>query len=57
MADISKIKLPNNDQYDLKDQYARERVSNHIIFSTTQPSSSTQTTGDIWVVIIQDQEE
>ena len=54
MADISKIKLPNDVQYDLKDSQARDQISilsNHIIFSKTQPASSLQTTGDVWVVI------
>lgn len=55
MADISKIKLPNNEtQYDIKDSQARSQISlleNHIIFSKTQPASSAQVAGDIWVII------
>ena len=55
MADISKIILPNDEvQYNIKDVQARNQISilsNHIIFSKTQPASGVQTTGDIWVVI------
>ena len=55
MADISKITLPNDQvQYNIKDAQARNQISmlsNHIIFSKTQPASGVQTAGDIWVVI------
>lgn len=55
MADISKIILPNDEaQYNIKDSQARNQISmlsNHIIFSKTQPASNIQTAGDIWVVI------
>ena len=55
MADISKITLPNDEvQYNIKDSWARNQISalsNHIIFSKTQPASNVQTAGDIWVVI------
>lgn len=61
MADISKIKLPNNEtQYNIKDSQARGQISllkNHIIFSKTQPASSAQVAGDIWVIIKETQQE
>ena len=55
MADISKIKLPNNEQYDVKDAAGRSLISNKIILSASQPTSSTQVAGDIWIVLDQDQ--
>ena len=55
MADISKIKLPNNEQYDVKDAASRSLISNKIILSASQPAPSTQVTGDIWIVLDQDQ--
>ena len=42
---LSKIVLPNNQQYDIKDPVAR----NHIVVSSTEPSN--QKTGDAWFVI------
>lgn len=57
MADISKIKLPNNNQYDLKDAYARGRISKHIMISSTQPAATDQVSGDIWIVLVEEQEE
>lgn len=49
MADISKIILPNGNDYNLKDTTAREKINTHIIVSKTQPVN--QSAGDIWVVI------
>jgi hypothetical protein len=61
MADISKITLPNDPTlYDVKDTEAREQISilsNHIIFSNTQPASNAQVAGDIWVILKKTQEE
>lgn len=61
MADISKIKLPNNEtQYNIKDSQARNQISilsNHIIFSKTEPASDVQVAGDVWVIIKETQQE
>lgn len=54
MADISKVTLPDNSQYNLKDAQARTQltsIQNHIVFSKTQPAASAQASGDVWVII------
>lgn len=62
MADISKITLPNGQNYDIKDSTARSDIAeiesnyatktesqNHIVASKTQPTG--QQAGDIWLVL------
>lgn len=63
MADISKITLPNGQEYNIKDSTARLDIVeikstyatkteslNHVIASKTQPSN--QQAGDIWLVLV-----
>lgn len=62
MADISKITLPNGQNYNIKDPTARSDIieiksnyatkiesQNHVIASKTQPTD--QQVGDIWLVL------
>ena len=57
MADISKITLPDNSQYNFKDAALRETVKtiNNVYISKTQPAIIRQ--GLIWLRLIDDQEE
>ena len=57
MADIKKIKLPNNNvQYNLKDAEGRTLIQNRIVLSASEPASSTQVAGDIWIVLDEEEE-
>ena len=50
MADISKIKLPNGSEYNIKDVtsgYVASTTTDKIYVQDTAPASSTD--GDIWV--------
>lgn len=62
MADISKITLPNEQNYNIKDSTARSDIikiksnyatkiesENHVIASKTQPTD--QQAGDIWLIV------
>lgn len=49
MSEISKITLPDNTIYDLKDETARDRIDNRVIASKVQPTN--QQADDIWMVI------
>ena len=52
MADISKIKLPNGSEYDIKDTisgYVASTTTARIFVQSSEPSSSSD--GDIWIEI------
>lgn len=57
MADISKITLPNNSQYNFKDAEVRSTVEtiNNVYISKTQPTVIRE--GTIWLRLVDDQEE
>lgn len=55
MADITKVKLPNGSEYNIKDAvsgYVASTTTDKIYVQSTAPASSTD--GDIWVDLSED---
>ena len=51
MADISKITLPNGDEYNIKDASAREELDNLNKFYLTDTTPTSASSGDLWFII------